>query len=169
MTHLTPLLIFCDYFCSVLPLKTRVSNFSKYYTYRSDCAVKAQVLILFWALYHQYPAWKHAGGKKLLTSTVSDVVSCFSNQTAALLSRRESWVYARTRPSWAALRTGRRARLLLLHESSQLDHQLFGSVRGNRSEFSCVLSKPKTAKNTKWKEEYWVPHWEVSTYQKENP
>ena len=142
MTHLTPLLIFCDYFCSVLPLKTRVSNFSKYYTYRSDCAVKAQVLILFWALYHQYP-----GGKKLLTSTVSDVVSCFSNQTAALLSRRrESWVYARTRPSWAALRTGRRARLLLLHESSQLDHQLFGSVRGNRSEFSCVLSKPKPAK-----------------------
>ena len=46
MTHLTPLLIFCDYFCSVLPLKTRVSNFQNY-TYLSDCAVKAQVLILF--------------------------------------------------------------------------------------------------------------------------
>ena len=75
-----------DYFCSVAPIQTRVSNFST----MDDGAVKAQVLILFWALYHQYPAWKHAGGKKLWLRRFPICRKvCFQTKRPTLY--RESW------------------------------------------------------------------------------
>ena len=75
-----------DYFCSVAPIQTRVSNFST----MDDGAVKAQVLILFWALYHQYPAWKHAGGKKLWLRRFPICRKvCFETKRPTLY--RESW------------------------------------------------------------------------------
>ena len=139
---------------------TRVSNFSSL----DDGAVKAEVLILFWALYHQYPAWKHAGGKKLWLRRFPICRKvCFENQTADALSVAEHRVPGGaecTRPSWAALRTG--------SASAAWEFSTWSSVVRFSSRIKepfSYASRNQQKKQQKWKEKHLkdlLSHWEVS-------